>query len=41
MKKFLLLVGATASVTLSGAVLVWFTTFSGMCQPAQFVYGGF
>ena len=41
MKKFLMLASAAASVALSGAVLVWFTTFSGLCQPAQFVYGGF
>ncbi|MDO4849683.1 MAG: hypothetical protein Q4B45_07935 [Coriobacteriia bacterium] len=41
MRKGFLLAGVTASVVLAGIVIVWFTTFSGLNQPAQFVYGGF
>ncbi len=37
----LMLAGATAAVVLAGIVLVWFIAFSGLNQPAQFVYGGF
>jgi hypothetical protein len=41
MKRFFLLAGVTLSVALSGVVLVWFTTFSGFCQPVQFAYSAF
>lgn len=41
MGKVLMLVGASAAVVAAAAVLVWFIVFSGLNQPAQFVYGGF
>lgn len=36
-------VGAAAllSVGMTGALLVWFTVFSGLTGPAQFVYASF
>jgi hypothetical protein len=41
MRKDLMLVGVAASVVAAGAVLVWFIVFSGLNEPAQFIYGGF
>lgn len=37
----LVLVGAALSVVAGGALLVWYTVFSGFAGPAQFIYGGF